>query len=44
LHRAAALFTKATTRSDPQALVAAVGQAAAALPFLDRARLALRTR
>ncbi len=44
LHRAAALFTKATTRSDPQALVAAVRQANAALPFLDRAKLALGTR
>ena len=44
LHRAAALFTKATTRSDPQALVAAVRESAAALPFLDGARLALGTR
>jgi hypothetical protein len=44
LGRAGALFTKATTRADPQALVAAVREAATALPFLDRARLALGTR
>ena len=41
LRRAAALFTKATTRTDPRALVAAVRQADAALLLLDRARLAL---
>jgi hypothetical protein len=41
LRRAAALFTSATTRSDPRALVAAVRQASSALATLDRARLAL---
>ena len=41
LQRAAALFTEATTRTDPRALVAAVRQADAALAPLDRARLAL---
>jgi hypothetical protein len=44
LRRAAALFTKATTRSNPQALVAAVREAGVALALLDRARLALGTR
>ena len=41
LRRAAALFTSATTRSDPRALVAAARQASSALATLDRARLAL---
>jgi hypothetical protein len=41
LQRAATLFTRATTRTDPRALVAAVHQAAAALAPLDRATLAL---
>ncbi len=41
LQRAAALFTRATTRTDPRALVAAVRQADAALTLLDQARLAL---
>ncbi len=41
LERAALLFTRATTRTEPQALVAAVHQADAALALLDRARLAL---
>ena len=41
LRRAAALFTSATTRSDPRTLVEAVRQAVAALATLDRARLAL---
>jgi hypothetical protein len=41
LQRAATLFTRAATRTDPQALVAAVRQADAALALLDRARLAL---
>jgi hypothetical protein len=41
LQRAAALFTRAASQNDPHALVAAAGQAAAALPLLDRARLAL---
>lgn len=41
LQRAAALFTRATTQGDPQALVAAARQAVAALALLDRAKLAL---
>ncbi len=41
LQRAAALFTNATTRADPRALVAAARQAGVALAPLDRARLAL---
>jgi hypothetical protein len=41
LQRAAALFTRATSRDDPRALVAAVRQATSALALLDRARLAL---
>ena len=41
LQRAAALFTRATTKTDAQALVAAVRQAGAALSLLDRARLAV---
>ena len=41
LRRAAVLFTKATTRSNPPALVAAVRQAGLALALLDRARLVL---
>jgi hypothetical protein len=44
LRRAATLFTKATTRKDPHALVAAVGQAELALAPLDRARLVLARR
>lgn len=41
LRQAAALFTRAATRTDPRVLVAAVRQADAALVQLDRARLAL---
>jgi hypothetical protein len=41
LRRAATLFTRAATRTDARALVAAVRQAVAALAPLDRARLAL---
>ena len=41
LQHAASLFTRAATRTDPQALVAAVHRADAALALLDRARLAL---
>jgi hypothetical protein len=41
LQQAAALFTRAATRTDPRALVAAVRRAEAALALLDRARLAL---
>jgi hypothetical protein len=41
LQRAATLFTRAATRTDPQSLVAAVSRADAALALLDRARLAL---
>ena len=41
LQRAATLFTRAATRTDPRALVAAVHRADAALALLDRARLAL---
>jgi hypothetical protein len=41
LQRAGELFTRAASRHDSHALVAAAGRAAAALPLLDRARLAL---